>query len=53
MQKYPAPHSDRVDDWLIDVANARGARIIMRPDSKLDEFLPPDAGILFIEERYA
>ncbi len=50
MQKYPAPHSDCVEDWLIDVANARGARIITRPDSELDEFIPPDVNTLYIEE---
>ncbi len=49
-EKYPAPHSNCVEDWLIDVANARGVRIIMRPDSRLEEFTPPDINILSLEE---
>jgi hypothetical protein len=38
-----------LEEWLVDIANARGARIITRENS-LDDFRAPNAGELTNEE---
>jgi len=49
-EKYPAPHSSCVEDWLVDVGNARGARIVVRPCSELKHFIAPPRDTLSDEE---
>ncbi len=33
-QQYPCVDADCLEDWLVEVANARGARIVSRPDPR-------------------
>jgi hypothetical protein len=46
---YPSPTASCVEDWLIDLANARGARIVMRPVAT-GPFAPPATDVLSNEE---
>lgn len=49
-KKYPLPDARCFEDWLVEVANARGARIVLRPDSAFGKFVPPDEHVLSNEE---
>jgi len=40
-RQYPSADAACLEDWLIDVANARGARIVSRDVSKAGTFSPP------------
>lgn len=41
-KKYPAADAKCLEDWLLDVANARGARIVTREhEASLNSFVPP------------
>ena len=48
--QWPAPDARCVEDWLVEVANARGARIVVRPGGPAPGFRPPDPGVLSNEE---
>jgi len=50
MKRYPSSTAVCFDDWLLDVANCRGARIIVREPSAADDFLPPPAEVFTQEE---
>lgn len=39
--EFPSATAKHLEDWLVDVANARGARVVMRPVSPPDGFRPP------------
>lgn len=42
-RRYPSPNAGSLEDWLLDVANARGARIVMRdPASPPFDRSPPE-----------
>jgi len=41
MERHPSPGAERIEDWLFDVANARGARSVTRGDGAPTEFQPP------------
>lgn len=41
MRLYPSGQSASCEDWLMDVAHARGARVVHRPDECSDGFIPP------------
>ncbi len=49
-EKYPADHSDCIEDWLIDVSNSRGACIVFRPNNKIKKFNAPTVAQLTNEE---
>ncbi len=49
-KKYPLPDARCFEDWLLEVANARGARIVSRPNSALGKFVPPDGDLVSNEE---
>jgi hypothetical protein len=41
-KKYPVADAKCLEDWLLDVANARGARIVTREhEASLNSFVPP------------
>ena len=40
MKLYPVPTADTLEDWLIEVANCRGIRVIIRSDQP-PSFLNP------------
>ena len=50
MERYPSQTAVCFEDWLLDVANRRGARIIVRPDPASIEFIPPPMSELSDEE---
>ncbi|MEI6167393.1 MAG: hypothetical protein WCS52_09375 [bacterium] len=50
MKRYPSSTAVFLDDWLLDVANSRGARIIVREPAAPDDFLPPPAEVFTQEE---
>ncbi len=47
---YPSAGAEVLEDWLVDVANARGIRIVTRPGADLGEFVPPSTGVFNNEE---
>ena len=49
-REYPSPTAEKVEDWLVDVANARGARIVRRDVSPAPSFTPPPGDIFPHEE---
>jgi len=49
-EKYPLPDARCFEDWLLEVANARGARIVFRPNSAFGKFVPPDEDLVSNEE---
>lgn len=49
-QEFPSATAECLEDWLVDVANARGARVVVRPTPAPAEFSPPPAGVLSNEE---
>ena len=40
-RRLPSPDADCLEDWLLDVANARGARIVVRAHGLAAAFTPP------------
>ncbi len=49
-EKHPLHNARCLEDWLVELANARGARIVVRPNSLLGEFIPPDPDSVSNEE---
>jgi hypothetical protein len=49
MPAYPTG-AQTVDDWLIDMANLRGARVLTRPGTELCRSEPPGEDVLSSEE---
>ncbi|MSR65320.1 MAG: hypothetical protein EXS18_06005 [Verrucomicrobiae bacterium] len=49
-ERYPGRATDTLEDWLTDVANARGARIVLRPGISLSDFRGPPLEELTMEE---
>jgi hypothetical protein len=49
-ERYPSRTADTLEDWLTDVANARGARIVCRPDVSPSDFRAPPLEELTNEE---
>ena len=49
-EKYPSYKSNCIEDWLIDVGNARGARIVVRPVGGRKKFNAPTHAQLTDEE---
>lgn len=47
---YPSNTAELVEDWLLDVANARGAKVVQRDDPPDKAFRPPPADKLSDEE---
>jgi hypothetical protein len=47
---YPSPGAACLEDWLVDVANARGARVVTRPHPPSACFVPPSETALSNEE---
>jgi hypothetical protein len=50
IERYPSPTSVCVEDWLLDVANRRGARIVFRDPPAPAGFRPPPENELSTEE---
>lgn len=49
-REYPSPTAEKVEDWLVDVANARGANIVRRDTPPGTSFAPPPKVIFSDEE---
>jgi hypothetical protein len=49
-EKYPVPDAECLEEWLVELANARDARIVVRPNSSLGKFVPPDSDLVSNEE---
>lgn len=49
-KRYPSPDALCLEDWLLDVANSRGARIVVRTHVDAFEFTPPTLAELSNEE---
>lgn len=50
-REYPSPDAKCLEDWLLDVANVRGARIVTREHAtSLNSFVPP-ARMEFTDEE--
>ncbi len=47
---YPSAGAEVLEDWLVDVANARGVWIVTRPGADLQAFVPPSTGVFSNEE---
>lgn len=45
MKRYPSTTANCLEDWLLDVANDRGARIIIREPPAPVDFIPPPEDI--------
>jgi len=52
-REYPSAGAKCLEDWLLDVANARGARFITRQPPADPDFLPPRPDLLSNEELVA
>jgi hypothetical protein len=50
MQAYPSAGAQCLEDWLLDVANARGARFVTRWPPASAGFVPPPLSLLSNEE---
>jgi len=50
MKRYPSSTADCLEDWLLDVANVRGARIVIREPSAPADFTAPSEKVLTQEE---
>lgn len=50
---YPCAGAESVEEWLIEVANARGARIVQRPSGPVSGFRSPPIQRLSNEELTA
>lgn len=49
-KRFPSPGCRCLEDWLVDVANGRGARIVVRPNRPNAPFTPPAETELSNEE---
>jgi len=47
---YPSRDAATLEEWLVDVANARGARVVVRPGERDPSFVPPPLAELPQEE---
>ena len=52
-RRYPSPDAACLEDWLLDVANRRGARIVVREHADSFEFAPPPPAELLNEDLVA
>jgi len=50
MAEHPSPGAERLEDWLFDVANARGVRSVTRGDHLPEAFVAPSMAALANEE---
>ena len=50
MKRYPSANAASLEDWLLDVANRRGARIVVREPPAPADFGPPPPTELSQEE---
>ncbi len=50
MREYPPGLPSSLEDWLADVAHARGARVVCRTDGARTEFQPPPPDVFPNEE---
>jgi hypothetical protein len=50
MNRYPSSSAVCLDDWLLDVANLRGARIVVREPPAPADFTPPPPKVFTQEE---
>ena len=50
MREYPSPGAQCLEDWLLDVANARGASFVTRCPSASPDFMPPPLATLSNED---
>ena len=50
MLEFPSPGAQRLEDWLLDVVNARGARFVTRWPPAGPDFVPPALTVLSNEE---
>jgi len=49
-KQYPGEAVHCMEDWLLDTANSRGARVVVRSFGPCDEFVPPPLSKLSNEE---
>jgi len=49
-EAYPSPSTECLEDWLVDVANERGARIVCREDHPVDASIDVPRALLADEE---
>jgi len=50
MRAYPSNQSQSPENWLMDVAYARGARVVCREDGGEKDFMPPPADVFANED---
>lgn len=50
MRAYPSAGAQCLEDWLLDVINARGARFVTRWPPASPDFVPPPLSLLSNEE---
>ncbi|MCG2661232.1 MAG: hypothetical protein L6437_13425 [Kiritimatiellae bacterium] len=50
MREYPSPGAQCLEDWLLDVANARGAQFVTRWPPASPDFMPPPPAALSNED---
>ena len=48
--QFPAEQAEYLEDWLIDLANARGARIVRRSIDRKNEYIAPAEQLVSNEE---
>ena len=48
--QFPAEHAECLEDWLVDLANARGARIVNRSIDRQHQYIPPTEQLVTNEE---
>ena len=46
MRRYPSPGAAALEDWLLDVANVRGADFVLRFPPRASGFKAPEGGVL-------
>ncbi len=46
MRSYPSSGAQCLEDWLMDVANARGVRVVTRVPAVSADFVPPTLSLL-------
>jgi hypothetical protein len=50
MRKFPSSGAQCLEDWLLDIANDRGARFVIRWPKASPDFIPPALSLLSNEE---
>lgn len=50
MRIYPSGQSESPEKWLMDVAHARGARVVQRPEGNIASFPAPSTDVFPNEE---